>query len=299
MTVYKQLLSLPENFSFRINLDYLKSTEDGLFRTDQESITRFIVLDGNLFFIKIYVSNNNRLVIETEDVSQSYTKQFERQIMLYIRDWFDLDIHLEPFYIIAKQDEYLKMPISKFYGLRNIGIPGIFEAFVWAILGQQINLSFASTLKDRFIKNYGKRLIHNGEDYWLFPSPRLIASLSMDELFKIGMSRRKCEYIRGIARLIANNQISREKLVQLSDINLAVKQLTAIKGIGPWTANYVLLRCVRYPNAFPINDVGLHNALKLAGSLDRKPSIDEIKQIASAWEGYESYATFFLWRLVY
>ncbi|KNE19215.1 DNA-3-methyladenine glycosylase family protein [Virgibacillus pantothenticus] len=294
----KKSISYPKDFSFNMNLNYLKSTEDGLFHTDHKSVKRFIVIDENPFFLKVY-EYSNELVIDIEDFNQKFNEITENKIILYVRDWLDLDTNLTTFYDIAKNDEYLQLPLSKFYGLRNIGIPDIFEAFVWAILGQQINLTFATTLKDRFIKKYGKKINYDNEDYWLFPTASIIASESIDELFKLGMSRRKCEYIKEIARAIDNQKVSKEKLLQLSNIDEAVNTLTEIKGIGPWTANYVLLRCVRYLDAFPINDVGLHNAIKLVGGLDKKPSINEIKKIASSWKGYESYATFFLWRLIY
>lgn len=295
----KKYITYPQDFSFNLNLDYLKSTEDGLYHTDHNSISRFIVIDGKLFFIRICEDVSNKLIIDIDDFDQKYNKTIEDKIELYIRDWLDLDTELSTFYDIAKKDKYLQLPLTKFYGLRIMGIPDIFEAFVWAILGQQINLTFASKLKDRFIKKYGKRIQYDNKEYWLFPTPDVIASESIDELFKIGASRRKCEYIKEIAQAINSGKISKEQLIQFSNVNTAVNFLTDIKGIGPWTANYVLLRCVRYADAFPITDVGLHNAIKLVTGLDRKPTLDELEKIASHWKGYESYATFFLWRLIY
>ena len=75
--------------------------------------------------------------------------------------------------------------------------------------------------------------------------------------------------------------------------------LIRIRGIGPWTANYVLMRCLQMPMAFPIADVGLHLALKQALGWDRKPTIPEIRELAAGWSGWEAYATFYLWRLLY
>jgi len=79
----------------------------------------------------------------------------------------------------------------------------------------------------------------------------------------------------------------------------AEQQLTSIRGIGPWTANYVLMRCLRYPDAFPIADVGLRNAIKYITKADRKPTKEEILVYAKDWRGFESYATFYLWRYLY
>ena len=83
------------------------------------------------------------------------------------------------------------------------------------------------------------------------------------------------------------------------DFKEAEKMLVKIRGIGPWTANYVLMRCLRFPNAFPIADVGLHNAIKHLTGTEEKPTIEEIWKLAAPWTGWESYATFYLWRFLY
>lgn len=69
--------------------------------------------------------------------------------------------------------------------------------------------------------------------------------------------------------------------------------------MGKWTADYVAMKCLKKVEAFPIADVGLHNALKFQLGLDKKPSIDDIKEIAVNWRGWEAYATFYLWRSLY
>ncbi len=113
------------------------------------------------------------------------------------------------------------------------------------------------------------------------------------------MTTRKCEYLIGIAKLITEGKLSKESLLQTQDVKIAEKQLTAIHGIGPWTAHYVLMRCLRFPSAFPIDDVGLHNAIKFITGSQNKPTKNEIKDFAANWTNWESYATFYLWRVLY
>lgn len=296
MAIYKHILTIPANFSFLINLNYLQATEDGLYRASPTSVSRFIQIEEDFYFVSIYSKNDTELVIVIEDTSNSYNQNTEKEIIAYVRDWFDLEMDVSPFYKMAKADRFLKKPVTQFYGLRNIAIPDLFEALVWAILGQQINLQYAYTLKNRFIRNFGKSMKHNGETYWLFPSAQVIASLDIDELLQLGMTRRKSEYIYHIAELMTDNYLSKEKLLMISNLDIAVKELTSIRGIGSWTANYVLMRCLRFRSAFPISDTVLHNAIKFAGSFKQKPSLNEIKCWASSWSGYEAYATFYLWR---
>lgn len=75
--------------------------------------------------------------------------------------------------------------------------------------------------------------------------------------------------------------------------------LVNIRGVGPWTANYVLMRCLRIPSAFPIDDVGLHNVIRLLTGSENKPTKEEIRQFSSTWTNWESYAIFYLWRILY
>jgi DNA-3-methyladenine glycosylase II len=74
------------------------------------------------------------------------------------------------------------------------------------------------------------------------------------------------------------------------------EKLLQIRGVGEWTADYVLMKCFRIPSVFPITDVGLHNALKIHLGLSQKPSLPEIKKLAADWNPWEAYATFYLWR---
>jgi DNA-3-methyladenine glycosylase II len=113
------------------------------------------------------------------------------------------------------------------------------------------------------------------------------------------MTAKKSEYIIGVARLIVEGKLTKELLLSSDDMIAAEKKLVAIRGIGPWTANYVLMRCLRFPSAFPIADVGLHNAIKHLTGTANKPTLEEIRHHALAWANWESYATFYLWRVLY
>jgi DNA-3-methyladenine glycosylase II len=96
-----------------------------------------------------------------------------------------------------------------------------------------------------------------------------------------------------------NGELSKEKLLQEQEYEQVKKSLMAIRGIGAWTADYVMMKCLHMTSAFPIADVGLHNALKLHLGLERKPTIEEIREMSTNWEGWQSYVTFYLWRSLY
>lgn len=293
------VITLPDNFDMNANLSYLtREKNECMFEIENGIITKVIAIGEIRSLVQISVIDNKQMIIKFLNDSMPIEKWQREVIVKYIREWFDLDNDLTPFYEMAKADPLLKMPAQKFYGLRVVGIPDLFEALCWGVLGQQINLVFAYSLKRQFVEGFGDSIEWNGKKYWVFPSYERIAQLTPTDLADIKMTVKKSEYIIGIARLMASGELSKEKLMKMT-FKDAEKNLIKIRGIGPWTANYVLMRCLRFQTAFPIDDVGLINSIKILRNMDRKPTKDEILEISLPWKNWESYATFYLWRVLY
>ncbi|MFQ5676391.1 MAG: DNA-3-methyladenine glycosylase family protein [bacterium] len=213
----------------------------------------------------------------------------------YINEWFDLKTELAPFYGMASKDPILKSLVRQYYGLRIVKIHDLFQALCWAILGQQINLTFAYTLYRRFIEVYGEKYTYRNSTYWWFPQPNAIARVTVADLMKLQLTGKKAEYIIGVAERMKNGDLSRDSLTENNDFDRAKNRLLEIPGVGPWTANYVLLRCLGDPSAFPIEDIGLQNAIKRQLNLSKKPSIEKIRELSTGWKNLEAYATFYLY----
>lgn len=237
--------------------------------------------------------DGNKLSVTT--LNQTELKSAQADIENYVREWFDLDTDLKPFYTLASNDDLLKDLVKKFYGYRIIGQPDLFESLVWAVLGQQINVQFAFTLKHRFVENFGEKLIFENDDYYIFPKPETIALLTDEKLLPLQFSRQKSKYVVLIAEAFANGDISKEKLKGLS-LSEAKEHLVKIKGIGNWTANYALMKTFHYPSAFPLEDVGIHNAIKNLKAMKNKPTIEQVKRIFKKYKGWEAYATLYFWK---
>ncbi|MEO0474173.1 MAG: DNA-3-methyladenine glycosylase, partial [Bacteroidota bacterium] len=173
--------------------------------------------------------------------------------------------------------------------------PDLFEALCWAIMGQQINLPFAYQLRRRVIEQYGEAFEWDGSVYWFFPQPKDVLRASVEELMELKLTRRKSEYVLGVAELLESGTLSKAQLLTLPDPTAIEKHLVRIRGIGPWTAQYIALRCLRHPDAWPTGDVGLQNAVKRALQMERKATQEELNELGEAWIGWRSYATFYLW----
>ncbi|AOH56284.1 DNA-3-methyladenine glycosylase [Peribacillus muralis] len=299
-TCHEWTIQAPNEFRFTENLKYLsRSSNECLFNIIDQKIYRALAFENEKLLVEISATNETELHVRIPGRSAPIDKPVLDAVSTYIRTWFDLDTNLLPFYELAKNDPLLQKPVHLFFGLRNMGIPDLFEAIAWGILGQQINLTYAYTLKRRLVEAFGERIEYEGKDYWLFPTPESIAGLTVEDLSVMRMTVKKCEYLIDVAQLMAKGELTKEKLLLANDVKAAEKMLTKIRGIGPWTANYVLMRCLRFPAAFPIDDVGLHNSIKLVLQMEVKPTKTEIQTWSQAWSEWESYATFYLWRLLY
>jgi DNA-3-methyladenine glycosylase II len=296
----KIFIDAPKEFSFSQNLSYLsRSSNECLFKIVDQKVIRALSVENVALLVEVSAVHETKLAIQLLGDSFPKEYQIKESIAQYIYQWFDLGTELSPFYELAKKDPLLHNLETKFYGLRMMGIPDLFEALTWGILGQQINMTYAYTLKRRLVERFGTCIEYEDEKYWMFPTPEVIADLTVEDLADMKMTVKKSEYLIGVAGLMAEGELAKEKLLKCKDVKEAEKLLTKIRGIGPWTANYVLMRCLHFPNAFPIDDVGLHNALKLVMEKDEKPTKKEIRTAASSWANWESYATFYLWRLLY
>ena len=287
-------IPLPIEFSFELSLSFLqRSPRELLHRCLGEGVRKLIRVGQQQVLFEVRpLGEDLEVSILSSTLNDAGVKS---EVTTFVREWFDLDTDLKPFYSLASKDRLLKDLVVKFYGYRIIGQPDLFESLVWAVLGQQINVQFAYTLKQRFVERFGSKLVYEGEAYHLFPLPATVAILSDEDLLPLQFSRQKSKYTIMIAEAFATGDISKEKLRDLPFAD-ARERLMKIKGVGNWTANYALMKTFRHPDAFPLEDVGVHNAIKNLKKLDRKPTLDEVKKIFKKYEGWEAYATLYLWK---
>jgi DNA-3-methyladenine glycosylase II len=287
------LIPTPKEFNYEQNLQFLKrSPKEVLHRIEEDGAVKLLQVNDVLVLFKIR-EHEEGLTIEF--LNSTPSAAIKRHVENYVREWFDLETDLIPFYKMASKDDLLKDLVKKHYGYRIIGQPDLFESLVWAVLGQQINLQFAYTLKQRFVENFGERLTHNSREYFLFPRPEKVAQLTDDHLLPLQFSRQKSKYSVNIAEAFAAGIISKEKLRGLP-LEDAKEILMKIKGVGNWTANYALMKTFRYPDAFPLEDAGVHNAIKNLKRMKQKPSLDQVRRIFKKYKGWEAYATLYLWK---
>jgi DNA-3-methyladenine glycosylase II len=283
----------PKEFSYELALAFLKrSPRELLHKVIDDRIEKAIRVNGAIIVFSIRYDKDELMV---EFLNTKVTVAQATEVVKYIREWLDLDTDLKPFYAMCEKDKLLRDLAKSFYGYRIVGQPDLFESIVWAVLGQQINLQFAYTLKQKFVERFGEAVTLKEETYYLFPAPAVVARLKDEQLLALQFSRQKAAYTINIAKAFAAGDVSKEKVARLS-LKEAKELLMEIKGIGNWTANYALMKTFRHADAFPLEDAGIHNAIKNLKKLSKKPSLEEVRRVYKKYKGWEAYATLYLWR---
>jgi DNA-3-methyladenine glycosylase II len=287
-------IPVPDEFDFKLCLSFLnRSPREVMHVCDGDYVIKLIRAGDKRILFRMSQTKEGRL--EVEVLNSSCTPGIITILEAYVREWFDLDTDIRPFYSLASRDRLLKALVERYRGYRIVGHPDLFESLSWAVIGQQINLGFAYTLKQRFVEQFGERLQVNGTVHHLFPNPVAVAKLRPEDLYPLQFSRQKSNYTIGIAEAFASGELSKEKLKAMP-LQEAKDTLMRIKGIGNWTANYALMKTFHFPDAFPLEDAGLHNALKNKLKLDRKPTLAEVAKVFKKYKGWEAYATLYLWK---
>ena len=264
-----------------------------MYRVNKTEVVKALIIDNKPVLFSIS-QNEQDLVVKM--LNGTPTSSARTALLLYVTDWFDLNTNLKPFYKLLSANKKLAYMCHDFNGLRLIGIPHLFEALCWSIIGQQINLTFAYNLKRRMVEAYGQQVEFEGLTYHLFPEPQRLAQITVPELRAMQFSDRKAEYIITVAKAFESGQLSKEILQATKGLQAKQDMLTQLKGIGIWTANYALMKSLREPSSIPHGDVGILNALTNHGIIKDRTQTQKIENLFKKFRGWESYLVIYLWR---
>lgn len=288
------LIPRPALFSFEECLWFLnRNYDDCLHHIEPGRLSKAITINGENIAFTVQADETHLQVGLTHGCQDIVVQQ---SLIQYITDWFDLERDIAPFYQLLQKNKTLGYMAKDFAGFRLISIHDLYEALCWSIIGQQINLNFAYTLKRRLVEQYGQRLEVDGQSLYIFPRPEVLQYVSVEALRAQQFSVRKAEYILLVSKMFADGSISRQMVQACASYEAQVQLLTAIRGIGVWTANYALMKTLKQLQAIPYGDVGLLNALLNHQLIKDKKDTAAIEQLFRRFKGWESYLVFYLWR---
>lgn len=207
------------------------------------------------------------------------------ELQARLRRLFDLDANPSVIEEQLRGDDVLQPLIDTTPGLRIPGTLDSFELSLRAVLGQQVSVKAASTLFGRFVDRFGKAVEtpFSGLDKTA-PVAGAVAGADLQDIIDLGLPGKRAQTVRELARMSVEGALELNR----GDWRETVESLLEVPGIGPWTAQYIAMRALGDPNAFPESDLGLLRALGMS-----KPA--DVSQRAERWQPWRAYGAMYLW----
>jgi len=217
-----------------------------------------------------------------------------REVLIRVAALCGLGQPLGAFQALAANHPVLGPLVSSLPGVRMPQVPSIWEALCWAVIGQQINLTFAYRLRNAFI------LLGNGarapqQELLPFPSPEQVLHIPPEAWRKALFSRQKREYLLGLAQAFLEGTLGETTLAALED-DAAYAALLSLRGLGPWSVGYAMLRGMGRLDALPVGDAGLRSALQRFFNLPEPPKPADQIRLMEPFRPLRGLATYYLWK---
>jgi DNA-3-methyladenine glycosylase II len=207
------------------------------------------------------------------------------EVVRTFRRLVGLDVDLREFYALAGRDPLLGPLVDRFRGFKPTRYPSLFECLTNAIACQQVTLSFGLQVVSRLAAAYGRAVEAEDGVAYAFPTPEAVARADPEHLREIGFSRQKARALIELAEGLSSGGIDLAAVEALPD-DAAITRLTALRGVGRWTAEYTLLRGLGRYHLFPGDDVGARNALERWLGSSGRMDYDAVRSALERWHPY-------------
>ncbi|WP_308368142.1 MULTISPECIES: AlkA N-terminal domain-containing protein [unclassified Microbulbifer] len=256
----------------------------GVEQVEGDVYRRSFALDGVRGVLRVRdQGSRNRLVVEISGEGGAALYLLNQRL----RRLFDLDADTAEITAQLAADPLLAREIARTPGVRLPGAWDPFEYALRAILGQQISVAAATTIAGRVVARYGESFVDDsGEEHRLFPTPEQLADADFDGL---GLTRARAQTLREFVAATLDGRVNFTE-TELADW---CARVTALPGIGDWTAQYIAMRGLSMPDAFPASDLGILQAL---GENGEKAKPKQALARAENWRPWRAYGALLLWQ---
>ncbi|WP_242214948.1 DNA-3-methyladenine glycosylase [Bacillus cereus group sp. BfR-BA-01383] len=285
-------------WSEHVTLEYPYHFEEVLKRLSFDPLN-VIQLDEKVMYIPLCI-DEEQIVVRLQGIGTVQNPQFwissqtgdPEKVMKRMRSIFHWNDSFQDI-----QNHFLNTslrPLFEMYAYTPIILEfDYFACLLRCIIHQQINLKFATVLTEKFVKRYGTE--KNG--VFFFPTPEIVANISIEELREQKFSQRKAEYIVGLAKHIVRGKLDLASIETRAEEEVSA-QLLPIRGIGAWTVQNFLMFGLGRKNMFPKADIGIQRAVQSIFQLDDKPDDAFLENVKQECEPYCSYAALYLWKSI-
>jgi 3-methyladenine DNA glycosylase/8-oxoguanine DNA glycosylase len=248
---------------------------------------RVLARPGGLALLEV----ENRGTIDDPDVrfsirrGNAYVSARSSELEPAVRKVLGLDVDPQPLQRLAEAERALRPTALALRGMRPPRFAEWFEAFANVVPFQQVSLDAGVAIVGRLVERFGNHLEHHGRRFSAFPEAHIIAGARPAALRECGLSARKAESLRYLARAIDSGEVTEEKISGMTTED-ALRTLTELPGIGPWSAGLVLLRGLGRLDMFPPGDVGAARGLGALLRLGPRASLSRVTKRFGDYRGY-------------
>lgn len=258
-------------------------------RWDGTTYRRVVVVGGRPTELAVTQEGTTaapELIVEA--TPQLRTPIEEAEVRSIVDRLLGLQISLDDWYVTSTRDSRLRLLADKFRGVKPPRFPTVFEAVVNGFACQQLSLEVGLALLNRLASMSSARVGTSADTFHPFPTARAVALLQPEQYRAIGFSRQKAAAIHELADAVARGRLDLELLAHEDDAE-AARCLTDLRGVGRWTAEYVLLRGLGRLHVFPGDDVGAQKGLALWLGLPRPMNYEDVAQAVRRWQPYAGF----------
>lgn len=253
---------------------------------DGDVYRRALRIDDQLTGVEVQqIGHTDRPLLRVRMTGPGDVLEQPNRIVSAVERLLGTKVDLSNFYRLAETDERLAQLARRFRGVKPVRYPSMFECLTNAITCQLVSLNVGLRVVSRLVEHYGERL--DGLELFppAFPTANAIAGADAEELRAIGFSWQKARALVELAQSIENGTIDLEALTTLSDDH-TIDRLTAIRGVGRWTAEYALLRGLGRIHVFPGDDAGARNTLARWLATDEPLDYNSVRDNLTRWRDY-------------
>jgi DNA-3-methyladenine glycosylase II len=263
-------------------------------RWDGVTYRRVLLIDGQpveIAVTQVEPADSPRLRVTL--IGAAIDSKVEKPVIWHLTRMLGLQVDLGEFYEFAFRQPKLGPLVRRFRGMRPPRFPSVFEALVNAIACQQMNLTVGIIMLNRLAGACGLTLEEKSVVTYAFPRPQDLVHSDPQAIAALGFSRQKVRAMIELATAIDNGQLDVESLAELSDES-ALAKLQELRGVGRWSAEYVLLRGLGRTHVFPGDDVGARNNLRRWLGLTKPLDYESVREELSRFGEYAGLVYFHL-----
>ena len=277
-------LSVVGPYNFALSLRAIKSFQPVLSGTcDRLCLATRVA--GNPTLIEVGQSQEQKGYLRVSSIPKT-----DNSLLRTIVEWvLFAELDLAPFYRLTGRDPKLTTITRKLRGLKPMRPGSLFEMAVVAITEQQISLAAAYQIRSRIVQRFGEPI----DNQWIFPEPHILASAPLEDLRSCGLSRQKAHYIRELAGKTADGTVDLDILKNMDD-DKAREAIMNLRGLGRWSADYILIRGLARPDCVPIDDLAIRSVVGEYLGDGQRVTSHEVAEKLEPFRPYRGLLAFYL-----